>query len=84
MSSVSDYPSEQFLTYLENNPIIQVNLNSSTVSYAQIKKNTLAVRLFFDDLSYTLLTQAPKVVGIDLMAKVGGLLGLEFFEINWS
>ncbi len=63
------------MIYLEENPKIKAYLNVSTATYEQIKTNTLAVRVFFNDLSYTFLTQAPKGNSIDLLAKVGGLLG---------
>ena len=56
--------------------MIQANLNTSLPpTYKEIKKNTLAIRIFYDDLSYTLMTEAPKAVEIDIFAKIGGLLG---------
>ena len=34
------------------------------------------MRIFYDELSYTLISESPKVQLVDMFANIGGLLGL--------
>ena len=45
-------------------------------TYELVQSASLAVRIYFDDLSYTLVSESPKTELVDMIANVGGLLGL--------
>ena len=98
--STSDYPNRQYYEYLIKNQNIFNTLVSSfynntntttSISYDSFKKTSLALNVFLPYMEYTEVTQSPKFNGFDLLAQIGGALGvllsmsiftcIEFFEI---
>ena len=96
--STLDYPNRQYYEYLINNQNIANTLESfykntttTTISYDLFKKTSLALNVFLPYMEYTEVTQSPKFNGFDLLAQIGGALGvllsmsiftcIEFFEI---
>lgn len=62
---------------LQNNPVIRKYFNrSTTAGYEDYKQNVLAVRVYFNDLSYTSVIETEKINFIYLAANYGGQLGL--------
>ena len=47
------------------------SINSETVARSIVKMN-----IFYESLSYTLVTESPKLNGVSLLASIGGSLGL--------
>ena len=46
------------------------------MSVEQAEKNFVYTRIFYESLSYTLTTEAPKIDLVSLLANIGGTLGL--------
>jgi hypothetical protein len=74
-----------FVEYLQNNEMINYHLknHSLPITYEVLRDNTLAVRIYFEDTSYVYITENPKTVLVDLIATIGGILGL-FLGISVS
>lgn len=80
--SLSDYPSKAYYrNVLSNNEVIKKNLNEGGLSYESVEQNTLSVRIYFEDLTYELTSESPKILFVDMFANLGGLLGL-FLGMN--
>ena len=73
--TLSDYPSEQHLKYLQRNPVIKYQLAEQNSS-RQFSENILAVRLFFNEMSYIHISESPKTTFTELAGSIGGQLGL--------
>ena len=89
--SHSSYPNPEYAKYLKSQPIIQSKFqNSKTssinstldknysieISDRELKQSIAAIRIYYNDLKYTFVTQIPKMNILDLLANVGGQLGL--------
>jgi hypothetical protein len=74
--SRADFPSpfygELLLNYSKNNPNNVRNFSS----YAQIKRSILAVNIYYDDVSYTQVDESPARTFEQLIADIGGIVGL--------
>lgn len=73
--SVSDYPSQSHFNNLKANAVIRKKLDGELITYDLIRRNTLGVRIYFGQLSFTLRTESPKFLFVEMFANVGGLLG---------
>lgn len=45
-------------------------------TYDKVKSSVLAVNVFYDDLSYTIIEEEPETTGDQLFSNLGGLLGI--------
>ena len=52
------------------------NLQREFGSYEKIKSSVLAVNVFYDDLSYTIIEEQPLTTAYQLFSNLGGLLGV--------
>ena len=64
-----DYPSRDYFNLIKK----VENLN---VTYEMYKKNYIALKVFYPYTQYTLISQTPKATPVDLIASVGGALGV--------
>lgn len=46
------------------------------ITYEDLRKSVLAFNVYYQDLSYTKISQVPRIEIIDLVSNMGGLLGL--------
>ena len=49
---------------------------NETLNYDTLKESVASIVIYYDDLSYTLISQDPKMEAVDLIAAIGGTLGL--------
>lgn len=47
-----------------------------TIDYDFVKKNFALVNIYYDEIKYTVMEESPAMEIIDLIANVGGTLGL--------
>ena len=75
--SSSGYITEKYaeLNYM-NNSIITSKYNGSKVTYEDIKSGVVILNIYYDDLSYTDVTESVKINENQLIANIGGSLGL--------
>ena len=52
------------------------NLGSSSINFDEITKNSLALNIYFNDLEYTQIEETEKNDIVDLVANVGGTVGV--------
>ena len=74
--SFSDYPNKLYSQKLINNPILASKFPNNSISYNQIKRSVVSMNVYYNELSYTLISQQPKMQLFDLISNIGGLLGL--------
>jgi hypothetical protein len=72
------YPSEAYANALKKNPKIQEKFggNDSTITYERLKKTLVSFSIYYDTLSYKRLIEVEKMNFVDLIANIGGTLGL--------
>lgn len=77
-TSFADYPSAAYASVLVNNPIINSYFggNKSAITYDALKRQIVAVNVFYSDLSYNKYTELEKMNVVDLVSNIGGTLGL--------
>jgi hypothetical protein len=92
-TSSLDYPNRQYYDYLMSKSDVIKTLESLnvTLGYESFKESTLSLNVFLPYMEYTEMTQSPKFTGFDLLAQIGGALGvllsmsiftcIEFFEV---
>jgi hypothetical protein len=75
VTSYADYPSPFYADLIMK---FQEKFNKSTQfsDISQLKESTLAVNIYFEDLSYTLIEEVPARTLEQFMADVGGFMGL--------
>jgi hypothetical protein len=80
--STSEFPTRQYSAYLAKNSLIKSNLkqlNSDNVSlddFDQIRKSVAKIVIYYGDMTQTFITEYAKTQIADLVACVGGILGL--------
>ncbi|CAF0745052.1 unnamed protein product [Brachionus calyciflorus] len=74
--SQADFPTEFYADFLMNYDATLKNSSRNFSSYKNVKKSTLAVNVYFDDIGYTLVEEKPSKTLEQLVADIGGLLGL--------
>ena len=76
--STSPYPPNDF--YLgdirNDSKISQKFSNISLISDRKLKENVLKLSIYYDSLSYVLITETATMTVVDLLANLGGVLGL--------
>jgi len=80
-SSFSVYPSDNYLEVLLSDPLIVNKFNERDIGYGKnyretVKSSVMAINIFYQDLSYSEVSQIPKSTTADILASVGGNLGL--------
>ena len=51
-------------------------------TYEELKKNYFALRIYYNELKYTLISQEPKTEMFNFISNIGGILGL-FLSISF-
>ena len=76
-TSFTNYPTKQYADkYLINNPNIKSKFDNDSLNYDMIKKSTLSLNIYYEQLSYTEISQKAKTEIVDLVSNIGGLMGL--------
>lgn len=73
--SHSDFPSRAYAKKLLKSIKIFANENSK-IDYNILRENVLNIKIYFEDLKYTLISEKPKILVEDLLATIGGTLSL--------
>ena len=59
-----------------NKEVIRSKFLNKSLTFMDLQNSVSALNVYYDDLSYTLISQQPKLQLVDLISNVGGLLGL--------
>ena len=72
-----DYPSTNKALKLANNEKVKALYPKGyNMTRGDLKESILFLNIYYDDLSYTKIDQNPKMLTVDLVSNMGGLLGL--------
>lgn len=73
-----NYPTESYANILLSDASIRNKFgeNNSKISFERLKRNILSVNVFYDELKYVSFQELEKTSTIDLVAGIGGTLGL--------
>ena len=74
--SYADFPTPYYADLLLRYNKLYPNPNRVYTTFESIKNSTLAVNIYFDDISYIVLGDSPKTTSEQFFANVGGLLGI--------
>ena len=84
VNSVAQYPTMAFADYLRNtSSLIQLKFENTTNYFEDIKKSVARVEIFFDELKQTTISEKIKTETSDLIANLGGTLGLFLGKIKY-
>ena len=79
-TSLNEYPTRKYFSYLMNNQYIKSkfngNLNDSLESYESLRKSVGRVKIYYEFMMETIITEYAKTQVADLVACVGGIMGL--------
>ena len=75
-TSSTDIKIKDIRTLINDNPIFKSKYETNEISYRSLKNTILEVTVYYEDLSYTMISQTAKTNLIDLISNCGGLLGL--------
>lgn len=66
------------------NPVVKIKYPADLpISYDDLKKNVLAVDIYYDKLEYTKISEVPNMRLIELVSNIGGCLSnFQFFKIS--
>jgi hypothetical protein len=56
---------------MKKNKLIQSNFNRSNLTLELFKETMLMVRVYYDDLHYTIINETPMYQAIDLIGIIG-------------
>ena len=70
--SSAEYPTAFYASVLSENPKIQSKFpNKSEITYDDLKKSMVNIKVYFDDLRETVVTHEVKTTVFDLIANIG-------------
>jgi len=79
-SSSSDFPSKKYFEILLQDPDIDVSSSLTEdgvpVEFEEVERRIVSVSIYFNELSYTKISESPKTSIVDLIASIGGTFGL--------
>jgi len=76
-TSFLNYPHLSKVNGLLNNPIIKSKYeNISNVTVNQLRESVASVAIYYDDLSYTVISKKPAMILLDLISAIGGIMGI--------
>ena len=71
------YPHLSKVKSLSENPIIKSKYeNISNVTVNQLRESIVSVAIYYEDLSYTVISKEPKISLLDLISSIGGIMGI--------
>lgn len=73
--SYSDFPSRAYSKLMLKNLSKYFN-NQTKIEYQELRENVLQLRIHYDELKYTFISEKPKILVEDLFANIGGTLSL--------
>ncbi|CAF0942247.1 unnamed protein product [Brachionus calyciflorus] len=74
--SHADYPTPFYAEFFMAYDYFINNGSRNFISYSNVKESTLAVNVYFDDIGYTIVEEKPSKTIEQLVADIGGFLGL--------
>ena len=76
-TSFLNFPHLSKVKGLLDNPIIKSKYeNISNVTVNQLRESVVSVAIYYDDLSYTVVSKEPKMNLLDLISAIGGIMGI--------
>lgn len=76
--SYSDFPTVNYVDRLiQNDPQFYEHLyNTNEINYDMVKKSFVRLFIFYDEIKATFISESAKITFVDLIANIGGTLGL--------
>jgi hypothetical protein len=76
-TSFLNFPHLSKVNGLLNNPIIKSKYeNISNVTVNKLRESLVSVAIYYEDLSYTVVSKEPKMNLLDLISAIGGIMGI--------
>lgn len=76
-NSFTNYPTKAYAHQLMKNPIVRSKFQEpDQVTYEELKKKLLFLNIYYDELKYATIIEIEKTSFLDLIASVGGTMGL--------
>lgn len=78
-TSSADYPTTGYAKYLVDNKVLRSKFSSANITnmtYNTIKQNVVALNVYYDTISYKHFYELKKTSLLDLVANIGGTMGL--------
>jgi hypothetical protein len=77
---LTSYPTDFYLKFLQLQPNL-INRYSTRESISQDIKNSVAkLNIFYNEISYTALTESPALTWDTLLSNIGGTLGNKYLN----
>ena len=77
---LATYPTDFYLQFLQLQPNL-INRYSTRESISQDIKNSVAkLNIFYNEISYTALTESPALTWDTLLSNIGGTLGKKYLN----
>jgi hypothetical protein len=65
-----------YVDYIKGNKNLSADFINRSIKSETIARSIVKMNIFYESLSYTLVTESPKMNGVSLLASIGGSLGL--------
>lgn len=75
-TSYAQFPIDQYARELMNNSLIKSRYLNKSITIENIKNSVLALNIYYDDLSYVIISEQPALIFTDLLSTIGGIGGL--------
>ena len=75
-SSFTDFPTRSYANFLRINHSVLSKYSEKDLSYEQLKQSVLKVNFYYESLNFQHITELPNTTMINLLASIGGALGL--------
>jgi hypothetical protein len=77
-TSSASFPAYSYYQFLKEQSVVlkHFNNNASALTYELLKSKILSVNINYEDLSFTRITEDPKMEIMDLIGSTGGTLGI--------
>ncbi len=75
-TSFAQFPIDQYARELMNNSFIKSRYLNKSLTVENIKNSVLALNIYYDDLSYVIISEKPALIFVDLLSTIGGIGGL--------
>lgn len=76
LTTFSDIFYQELIGDINSNSLFKSNYENIKIDYETLKKTVLSVMIYYEDHSYTMISQTAKTGFLDLVSNFGGLLGL--------
>jgi hypothetical protein len=78
-SSYADFPSRKYYESIKENELVKKNFADEGIqnfTFEDLKSKIVSLRIYFSELSYTLISENEKMNIVDLLSNIGGTMGL--------